>query len=111
MKIRLVARKIQPKGVPVTLEIKAKEFSGDSVSDVLHQMKHYFADEVIPRIPFLRLDEPYRRQVREMSNVDLCRMLVQYTNDQNGAQCELPDTDESALTTLEGLGFLVAEPE
>jgi hypothetical protein len=114
LKIRLIARKLQPKGVPIPLSIQAKVFEGENSTALLEQIKEYVASDVIPVIPFLRLDEPYRRQIRQMSTLELSRMLVNYMNDQqgpSGTQYPVPQSDDEALETMEAMGFLTRESE
>jgi hypothetical protein len=99
--------------VPVALEIEPRVFEGDSASSIMEQVKHYLAEEVIPHIPLIRLDEIYRAKVRKMSTLDLSRMLVEYMNSQEGAferKFPIPADDDEAVVVLEHMGFLVAEP-
>lgn len=111
MRVKLIERKLTPKSIPIALEIKPKVFEGENSSEILEQIKHYFAEKVIPRIPFLRLDEPYRQKVRQMSSVELSRTLVDYINSQDPRNEDhpMPENDDEALDVLERMKFLNVE--
>ena len=106
MKIKLVARKIRPSGVPVTLIIKPTVLEGTDAAAVVQAIKVEFAQNIIPHSRlFAKQCNAMRANVLAMSNAEVEAMLFGYL------KLPLPKSDAAAITELATEGFLtILEP-
>jgi hypothetical protein len=106
MRIQLIAKKIRPPGIPVSLVIKPVILEGADAAAVIAAIKQEFAVNVIPHSRlFGKQCNQMRAKVLAMTNAELETMLLGYL--------KLPavQDDATAIKELAAAGYLtVLEP-
>ena len=98
MKIQLVAKKLRPPGIPVSLVIKPVILEGANAAAIVAAIKQEFAVNVIPHSRlFGKQCNAMRDKVMKMTNAELETMLFGYL------KLPVPKDDAAAgyLTILE----------
>jgi folate-dependent phosphoribosylglycinamide formyltransferase PurN len=106
MKVQLIAKKIRPPGIPVSLVIKPVILEGADAAAVIAAIKQEFAVNVIPHSRlFGKQCNQMRAKVLAMTNAELEVMLAGYL------KLDVPGTDAAAISELQTAGYLtVLEP-
>ena len=101
MRIQLIAKKIRPPGIPVSLVIKPVILEGADAAAVIAAIKQEFAVNVIPHSRlFGKQCNQMRAKVLAMTNAELETMLATYL------KLDVPGNDAAAVTELQAAGYL-----
>ena len=101
MKVHLIAKKIRPPGIPVSLVIKPVILEGADAAAVIAAIKQEFAVNVIPHSRlFGKQCNQMRAKVLAMSNAELETMLFGYL------KLAQPKDDAAAVAELAAAGYL-----
>ena len=106
MKIQLIAKKLRPPGIPVSLVIKPVILEGANAAAIVAAIKQEFAVNVIPHSRlFGKQCNAMRDKVMKMTNAELETMLFGYL------KLPVPKDDAAAVTELAAAGYLtILEP-
>jgi hypothetical protein len=101
MKVQLIAKKIRPPGIPVSLVIKPVILEGADAAAVIAAIKQEFAVNVIPHSRlFGKQCNQMRAKVLAMTNAELETMLFGYL------KLPIPASDAQAIIDLAKAGYL-----
>ena len=106
MKVQLIAKKLRPPGIPVSLVIKPVILEGANAAAIVAAIKQEFAVNVIPHSRlFGKQCNAMRAKVLAMTNAELETMLFGYL------KLPVPKDDAAAVTELAAAGCLtILEP-